>query len=503
MEGDRPIPSTLLETVSALPDPPFASCKSPKPHLRKRWRMLAILSADICASYLPWYTFVPIMSQSMLVYDALPPDFNMLCILYSLVYVPGVFFTGQLLIGLGCHRCFILALSCLTAGCALRCGPSMFVSYPSAGLWEDSHSLAAPSAAAAPFAWLVAGQGLCAVGQAFLVNATSHLVAEWFPPDERPAAAMISNLMNFVGGCLSFMVPTWYVAPDSPRETARAEVAALLLAQLKVSFAALVLTAALYRDAPSMRNMSVERASLPLLGELRQVLRLRDFWLINGHFLLYLTVLNTFDAVEGALLANYGYSEALSSWTAVSFCVTSVLSTAIESVIIKHPVHYRCVLLGVNGLLAASCLLGLWCLWARQPGACFIGAVGLMGFSTPGWGCSLEMGSEVSYPAREATVSALLEAFGSVASVGGIVAAQRLIDAGWAAMVLVAMAVGSLSGAVALLGLTGRMRRHEAEMAEAVYEEEPGIAVQACLSSEAGAPRSRRARHFHGELQCI
>lgn len=119
--------------------------------------------------------------------------------------------------------------------------------------------------------------------------------------------------------------------------------------------------------------------------------------------------------------------------------------------------------------------------------------VGVMGFSTPGWGCSLEMGSEVCYPAREATVSSLLEAFGSIASVGGIMVAQRLIDTGQAAMVLVAMAVSSFGGGLALLGLSGRMHRHEAEDCEPLSSP---TAAPPVLGQQKTMPVSPPRSHF-------
>jgi hypothetical protein len=306
--------------------------------LRQRWRMLAILSIDICVSYLPWYTFVPIMSQGMAVYDAEAADLNVLTIIYSLVYIPSVFLTGTVLSELGCHWCFTLATSCVAAGCMLRCGPGAAERFFTFASW-DVMATTTPQAAPvlAPFLWLVSGQALCALGQTFLVNATSHLAAEWFTTDERPAAAMISNLMNFIGACLSFMQPTRYVSEDATTESARQQVTHLMDAQLKISLAALVLTVILYRDAPPLHRTGEERADLPLFSELWKVLCLRDFWLVNGQFVLYLTVLNTFDAVEGSLLSNYGYSEALSSWTAVSFVVGAVVSTGFESAIINHP----------------------------------------------------------------------------------------------------------------------------------------------------------------------
>lgn len=495
--------------------PPSSRRRSQAP-LPQRWRMLAILSANICASYLPWYTFVPIMSQSMAVYGVLASDFNLLCILYSLVYVPGVFLSGKLLTSLGGHRCFVLATACLAGGCALRCGPAAL------GEVVSSFGLGGPAAVAqgspgrtvvaASFHCLVAGQTLCAVGQTFLVNATSLLAAEWFPPSERPAASMISNLMNFVGGCLSFVVPTWFVMEGVSGDVAVAQVQALLLVQLKVALVALAITTLMYQDAPpSAKSAAQLRAVVPLFSEIWCVLSLRDFWLVNGQFLMYITVLNTFDAVEGALLVRYGYSEALASWTAVSFCASSILSTAIESLIITRPEHYRRAILGVNALLAVSCLLNLWCLWSGRSPGCFVFAVGIMGLSTPGWGCSMEIGSEVCYPAREATVSSLMEAFGALGSIIGIAWAQRLIDADCATMVFVLMAAGSLSGCLAMTALSGRLHRRDAEDAEEADEAEQ---EEACCEAAGAGPldAARRAlavratgrrRSRTGDLQCV
>merc|ERR1712039_856315 len=111
-----------------------------------------------------------------------------------------------------------------------------------------------------------------------------------------------------------------------------------------------------------------------------------------------------------------------------------------------------------------------------------------------GWGCSLEIGSEVCFPAREATVSSLLEAFGSLGSIVGIVAAQWLIDAGCAAMVLITMAIGSVCGGIALVGLSGRLYRSEAEAMECEPDNNVDPANGAAVALVASLPyrRSRR-----------
>lgn len=197
--------------------------------------------------------------------------------------------------------------------------------------------------------------------------------------------------------------------------------------------------------------------------ELRTLLVQRDFWFVNVHFMSYIAAFNTFDAIEGSLLIMYGYSEALSSPTAVAFAVVGVLSTALEACILQ-PEHYRLALLGTNGVLGVACLAGIGVLSGGFPGWSFVAVVGFMGLSTPGWGCSVELGSEVCYPAREATVTALMEACASLASVGGIVGAQWLIDSGRAVAVLPIMGGCCFAGCFALAGLSGRLRRTEAEL---------------------------------------
>merc|ERR1712216_38018 len=115
---------------------------------------------------------------------------------------------------------------------------------------------------------------------------------------------------------------------------------------------------------------------------------------------------------------------------------------------------------------------------------------GAMGLSTPGWGCSLELGSEACYPVREATVSALLEASASVASVAGIIGVQWLIDAGSAAAVLPIMAMCCFAGCIALAGFSGRLRRHEAEQQSGVADvDEDDDLIEADASSAVSSGR--------------
>jgi hypothetical protein len=190
---------------------------------------------------------------------------------------------------------------------------------------------------------------------------------------------------------------------------------------------------------------------------------MRDFWIVNGQFMLYMAVCHAFDAVEGSLLEDYGYSASLSSWTAVTCAATSIGSTILEAIYITDAASYQKTLVIVNIILACSQAVGGICLYFKMHAVGFVLAIGLMGMSTPGWGCSIELGSEVCFPAREATVSSLLEACGNMTGVVAIIFVQRLLDAGVGAGVMLFMSSCALLGSSLMRGLSGRLRRSEAE----------------------------------------
>jgi hypothetical protein len=279
---------------------------------------------------------------------------------------------------------------------------------------------------------------------------------------------MVSNLMNFIGSSLSFVMPTLVVA-QRPKsiEDSRQQIGLLMRYQLATAVFSFFLTALLYQPSPAVPVLTAHRKSVPFLTEVRGFLRLRDFWLVNGQFMIYVAVCHAFDAVEGSLLEHYGYNASLASWTAVACAVSSIASTIVEASYITDPASYRSALVIVNVILAASQLFGCISLYFQFHEAAFVIAVAVMGLSTPGWGCTFELGSEVCFPAREATVSSIMEACSNLVGVAGIVLMQRLIDAGFGAGVLLLMAILSLAGGAMLLGLSGRLRRSEAEKLEA------------------------------------
>lgn len=434
--------------------------------------MLAILCADICVSYLPYYTFVPILPQGMEVYGVEEATMNIMCILYALAFVPCAFLTGPVMSKLGCRGTFVLAMVIEALGCALRCGPAVMDSFH----FHRSHAhhlkVKFASRQESALLWLIAGQALCALGQPFLVNSTSQMIAEWFPPQERPWAAMVANLMNFVGGSMSFMLPPMIVDVEQkdPKVMA-AEVSNLLLVEFKLALVLCVVTFFCFERTPSVPVLTAHRPQVTFYEEVRKFLSLKDFWLVNGQFMIYVAACHSFDAVEGSLLESNGYSAALSSWSAASCSLMAIAGTYVETYYITEPKSYQPALLAINGVLAISLALCFASLYFRLHAVMFVVAVGVMGLATPGWGCTFELGSEVCFPAREASVSSLLEACSNLMAVAGIIVSQRLIDAGLGSGVLVLMAIWVLGGGGLLFGLSGRLRRSEAEaMAEIELE---------------------------------
>lgn len=462
-----------------------------------RWAMLGILSINICVSYIPYYTFVPIPRQSMQVFNVDEAALNVLCILYALVFVPAAFVTGPIVGFLGCRWTFVAAMATTVFGCALRAGPTLRADlafcwnawrgmpptldslYTSTTL--DLNSTGLPVEAllhtgdhiVPDFWWLVVGQAFCALGQPLLVNPTSEMAAEWFPPHERPTAAMVANLMNFVGSSLSFVLPPLVVKEvhSSLQETEQ-EIASLMRIQFWIAVFGFLMTLILYRPAPKNRYVSHMRSQMTCITETLTILRSRDFWLVNGFFTAYVSVCHAFDAIEGVILEHYGYSASLTSWTGISCAVCSVLSTICEARCISSASAYRGALLVAAGFLALSQFLGYLCLQFRMDGMVFVFAVGVMGLATPGWGCSCELASEVCFPARESTVVSMLEAFSNLGGVFGIIWIQYMLDAGYGASVLVILGGGMLVASTGLVCLSGKLKRTEAEAAEEQNAEE-------------------------------
>eukprot|EP00929_Paragymnodinium_shiwhaense_P008342 TRINITY_DN112294_c0_g1_i1.p1 TRINITY_DN112294_c0_g1~~TRINITY_DN112294_c0_g1_i1.p1 ORF type:complete len:950 (+),score=189.88 TRINITY_DN112294_c0_g1_i1:82-2850(+) len=501
-----------LETISGATSPAEKEKLPAWHHTQspRRWVMLGILSLNICVSYLPYYTFVPIVRQSMQVYGVDEASLNLLCIMYALVYVPGAFLTGPIVGTFGCRWTFVLAMILNLLGCFIRCGETFLIEslsffggtqpvapalHPAtaaalaaeaSGLhaanatWQHGHhagghgdlefvTVARPMMMS--FSLLVIGQAVCALGQPLLVNVTSEMGHDWFPPHERPAAAMVSNLMNFVGSSLSFMLPPVFVEEHShDLHALEGQVQELLKMQLNLAAFCLVLTVLLYRQ-PATSASDAHRSSVSFPAEVLQVLGLRDFWIVTIQFSLYVAIGHAFDAVEGSLLEHYGYSAALTSWTGLACAITAVLSTMLEAKLISHANMYQTALYVANGFLAISMFVGFLSLHHQMHENVFVLAVALLGMSTPGWGCSCELAAEVSWPAREATVSSLLEAVSNLVGVVAILGTQALIDKGLGSSVFLVMAVAAILGGSLLCFMRGRLLRTEAEEESSSPEE--------------------------------
>lgn len=463
-----------------------------------RWLMLSILCLNICVSYLPYYTFVPIVRQSMQVYSVDESALNLLCITYALVYVPAAFLTGPMVGTLGCRWTFVVAMILSVIGCSLRCGDTAFTGLTmplrfTSPAFPDFHQEKAIGNTTAEIAleagvlgrpmalsfwWLVVGQAICALGQPLLVNVTSEMGADWFPPHERPAAAMISNLMNFIGSSLSFILPPFFVEEHSDDlHILEGQVLNLLRAQLWAAVVCLVVTCLVYKQPKAATELG-HRGGVSFPAEVLQVLRLRDFWLVTIQFSLFVAIGHAFDAVEGSLLEYYGYGAGLTSWTGLSCAIGSIVSTILEAKLISHASKYRLALVTSNGFIAASMLICFLCLYCRLPGRVFVVAVGIMGLATPAWGCSCELAAEVSYPAREATVSSLLEAVSNLVGVLAIVATQAIIDSGYGSRVFLLMAAAAALGGGSLFCMRGRLYRSEAEDEDA-KDDDFGLPVAA------------------------
>jgi len=246
-------------------------------------------------------------------------------------------------------------------------------------------------------------------------------------------------------------------------------VARLLQLHMAISMVCFVVTLLLSRPAPCQRlglspdGSHTASCTHNLLGELRAIMTVRDFWLVNGYFAIFTALCHSFDAVEGSLLDHAGYNPSISAWSSFSCCVASVLITCLEARFMEHASSYMPALKGSSLAMIVSFLAASLCLKFHLPSWTFVIAIGVMGLTVPAWGCSIELGSEVCFPAREAPVSALLEAFANIAAIGSIIVTQFLIDMGLGVGVLSLLAAAAFVGGLLLYCMIGKLKRTEAE----------------------------------------
>ncbi|MBX3721939.1 MAG: MFS transporter [Turneriella sp.] len=142
-----------------------------------RWIVLILFMLPAAISQMLWLNFAPLLTQIQKKYHVDELTSNLLILVFPLVYVLISVPAGYLTDRRGYKYSITL-------------GSVVMALFAAARIYEG------------PFWFLVACQVGIAIGQPFIINAISKLVADWFPPEQNALATGLGTLGMFIGMAL-------------------------------------------------------------------------------------------------------------------------------------------------------------------------------------------------------------------------------------------------------------------------------------------------------------
>lgn len=245
-----------------------------------RWVVLAAFCAITAVMQLQWLTFAPVAREARALYGVSGLAVDLLSLSFMIVFLFASLPVSWWIDARGVRF-------------AVRVGAALTAFF---GLMKG---VCAESYAAV----LVAQIGL-SVAQPFALNATTKLVHEWFPLEQRALAVGLATLSQFVG-ILVVMVatPLWMQGAASPEAGLRSA----LLGYGVVTAGVALATIALFRDPPGAADREVA-VRVPASEAFRRLFAQRDMRLTLVMFFLGLGMFNALSTCIDAICEQKGLS---------------------------------------------------------------------------------------------------------------------------------------------------------------------------------------------------
>jgi len=365
-----------------------------------RWIVLLAYMAVVAINQLLWITFASITSSAATFYRVSDLSIGLLSMSFMIVYI-------------------VVSIPASWAIDTYGIRVAVGIGAALTGVFGLLRGLLAPN-----YTWVLLAQIGIAVGQPFILNATTKVAARWFPIEERATASGLGSLAMYLG-ILIGLVLTPFVAQ-------RSGMAGMLLAYGIVSVLGALVFFGLVRERPPTPPCPPEQEERSLVFDgLKQILRKRDFLLLMLIFFVGLGVFNGVTTWIENILRPRGFTSAQAGITGGVMIVGGivgalVLPTLSDRARKRVPFVVAAVggaTLGLAGvtfassyglLLASAALLGF-----------FLLSAGPIGF---------QYGAEVAYPAPEGTSNGLLLWMGQISGIVFIFGMDSLKQPGTGAM---------------------------------------------------------------------
>ena len=348
-----------------------------------RWIVLLAYMAVVAINQLLWITFASITSSAATFYRVSDLSIGLLSMSFMIVYIV-VSIPASWVID--------------TYGIRVAVGIGAALT----GLFGLLRGLLAPS-----YTWVLFAQIGIAVGQPFILNATTKVAARWFPIEERATAAGLGSLAMYLG-ILIGLVLTPFVAD-------RSGMAGMLVAYGIVSVLGALVFFGLVRERPPTPPCPPEQEERSLVFDgLKQILRKRDFLLLMLIFFVGLGVFNGVTTWIENILRPRGFSSAQAGIMGGVMIVGGIVGALVLPTLSDRArKRVPFVLLAVGGAT-----LGLAGVTFASSYALLLASAALMGFFLLSAGpIGFQYGAEVAYPAPEGTSNGLLLWMGQISGI--------------------------------------------------------------------------------------
>ncbi len=346
--------------------------------MRYRWIILILFMLPAAVSQMLWLNFAPLLTLIQKKYGVDELTSNLLILVFPLVYVLVSVPAGYLTDRRGYKYSITL-------------GSIIMAVFAAARIYEG------------PFAFLVACQVGIAIGQPFIINGISKLVADWFPPEQNALATGLGTLGMFIGMALGMALAV-------PLDQGLGFKGSMAV------FAAVAIASALLFAVFARENQGIKDNATAAMGrDLKQLIQSGNLKLLFAVSFLALGYFNGFTGWLEQILAPNGVGAEAAGNAGAALIGGGILGAAIVPAISDAARRRKPFLIGCCIIAGAL----TWPLCRSADGAMLYVLSGLLGFFfLPGYALLLSSTEEFAGRAKAGSATGLLMLFGNA---GGVV----------------------------------------------------------------------------------
>ena len=348
-----------------------------------RWIVLVVYMLAVAVNQLLWITFAPITSDAARYYGVSDLSIGLLSLVFMVVYI-------------------VVSIPASWAIDTYGIRVAVGIGAALTGAFGLLRGVLAPS-----YTWVLLAQIGIAVGQPFILNATTSVAACWFPMEERATAAGLGSLAMYLGILLGMALTPLLAIPMG--------IAGMLLAYGIVAIVATVVFFALARERPPTPPCPPGQEARSLVWEgLRGILRQPDFLLLMAIFFVGLGAFNAVTTWIENIVRPRGFSVTQAGVAGAVMIVGGIVGAlVIPSLSDRYrrrtPFLTLAVVGATLGLIGFTFATSYWLLLVSGlVFGFFLLAAGPVGF---------QYGAEITYPAPEGTSNGLLLWMGQISGI--------------------------------------------------------------------------------------